>query len=623
MKKLFSILMLLAVGVMAFTADQSKISSNKHRNMIMLIDNGNEHIASQGSTPACSSRLLSALQCKSTPILVSTSLWKNFIVRRQELVSGALFPETDEYTVITFWKNYIKRINFWFDFFSKQKNSNLIEAKMSVVNQINQEFPVKKLQDSPIANRMKSLLPFYCVSFKDSEWSVYAVGDYFYLLIPNCVFDDYKNAYHLDQLEVVNNPTDISALFFKNSKRPEGKCISAFHSLFKKNSRYTWNIFLGGHGINTDWCGATHRLISNLTVTEFKKLLQFFNDSLSMNAFVYSSCYGAGDQFIHTYCENGVESVYNYTIIVPCLGDTISYTQGCDIQLLYTGLVSQDLEFIPEDNQWGVKLCDPCDWQRFFSSLASDIKKFDSAKQWLELTENIGPRYMNNAPHVRFADSDKFVLMYPDNKSIKISASFVALRKKCNDTITIDGNSTQFMLLDTPVINVPCIFFGNILPKTIISVSPGEATHYFSEVQAESVDLSSFISRFIPFGSPTFNKKILIEMLSCKIDPQSAEGAMLHAGNAKNLTVTKMILHVEKDKFIRISFQNHDGTIYGAHMQCNGNNRYLRGIVALSKAGARAHENCFRKGKEQAILSKCERQKVDALCDAFELLQGE
>ena len=625
MKKLWLIVPCLTAMIAQGGNESSRINtrSDQYRDMIMLIDNGDETITHQGAPQFCSSRLLSALQYKSAPILVSTSLWKNFIVRRQELSSATLIPETDEYKACAAWKQYIERINFWFDFFSKQTNSTLIENKMSVVHQINQEFSVKGLYNDPIANHIKSQFPFYCAEFNEDEWSVYNVGNYFYLLIPNRVLDDYKKAYHLDQLTMVNSPTDVSLLFFENTDRPEGDCIAALSSLFKKHNPYRWNVCLSGHGINDKWCNIPHRLISNLTVTEFKKVLNFLNDSVSTNALVYTSCYGAGDQFVHTYSEDEKEGVYNYTIVVPCLSDTISYAYGCDVKSVHTGdrLVAQDLEYVSESNRWRVKLYDQYDWHTFFTSLTSDMQTFESAAEWLTLVENIGPRYMNNIPQVRLAGTDRFIMMYPDNKSIKIDASSVALRNRRNEALTIEGNeSHQFVLLDTQVISVPCIFSGDTLPKTIISVSPGEAVHHFSDVKAESADLSSFVSSFVPFGSPTFDKTILIDSFTCKTDHQSTS-LRLHAEDAQIVTLKNVILQIQKDQLIRVSFQGHDGTIYGAYMYCRDNKGYLRGITPLNEVGVQGHKDSFTQAKEKAFISKSEQQKVDRLCEAFESLQ--
>ena len=121
-------------------------------------------------------------------------------------------------------------------------------------------------------------------------------------------------------------------------------------------------------------------------------------------------------------------------------------------------------------------------------------------------------------------------------------------------------------------------------------------------MQAKAINLISFLQSFIPFSSShsIFEKIIAIERLNCKINPQSTEAKLLHTKDKQNLTVTKIILRIQKNQLVRISFQNYDGITYSAHMI---KNNYLRGITPLNKEGAKAHEDYFNLAKKKAFLT--------------------
>jgi len=84
-------------------------------------------------------QLASALSEQATPILVSTSVWKNFIERRQEMESGILTPETNEYKMLVSLNSYRNRINFLSHHFNRQKNNKPIENKNLIIEKINNE----------------------------------------------------------------------------------------------------------------------------------------------------------------------------------------------------------------------------------------------------------------------------------------------------------------------------------------------------------------------------------------------------------------------------------------------------------------------------------------------------
>ncbi len=602
LKKLLSILILLTLTVTALVADEKTTGTEnnaiQYRNMIIIIDSEIEDVSIDYSLAALP-RLASALTEKSAPILVSTSVWKNFIERIQEMESGALFPETDEYKILAFFNNYTSRINFWSNYFSKQKNNDPSENKNLIIEKINNELQTKEMLEAiNVKNlqRIKGLLPFYSIHFNAKEWTIQNVSGYFYLLMPNILTNSYNDILHLDKLEKIQRPTDITTLLFKDTDRPEGNFVHTLSSLFKENNAYSWNVSLFGHGANEKILGLTRRLVANLSISEFKKVLKFFNDSISTNTLIYSSCYGAGDQLRHIYFNNNKNTVYNYTIAVSCLTDNVSYGHRSNVIYNNGKLTEDDLVYDVATKQWQVKLY-PCNWEKFFSLLTAGAKTFD-AKQWLTLIENIEPKRIENIPNVRRAGTDKFVIMHPDRSKI----SKLLVGKKNNDSIIINGNNLRRILLDSSVINVPCKISGNTSPEIIISVLPGQATHYFSNVQAKSINLTSFLLSFIPFSSShsIFEKIIVIERLNCKINPQSTEAKLLHTEDKQDLTITKMILRIQKNQLVRISFQNYDGITYSAHMIKSS---YLRGITPLNEEGAKAHKDYFKQAKEKAFLT--------------------
>jgi len=565
----------------------------QYRHMIILTDTDTENIATDSL--ASLHLLASALHEKAAPILISTSLWQNFIERRQEMESGIFFPETDESKIFAFFSNYRDRIQFLSDYFSKQHNNSPEENKNLIIAKINSELQIKEMQTAlnvKTIERIKSLLPFYHTPFNANDWAIKEVGNYFYLLIPNTLADEYKHAFYLDNLETIQQPDDSETLLFNNTNRPENDFIQTLSSLFKKNKTYLWNIFLMGHGNNEDLGNNNiYRKIAGLSISEFKDALQFFNDSVLTNTLIYDTCCAAGEQLQYVYDNNSKKSIYNYTIALPCLTDNPTYEYLAPVINNHGNLTESDLVYDTMTKQWQIKLY-PHHWQQFFSLLQAETKDFNT-DQWLELVSYIKPCCIENIPNIRKKGTDAFTIITYNKKISNLLAS-----KKNNDPITYDGTT---ILLDMPIVDT-CVSLDDNHDKRriFLSVLPGNASHYFTNIQAKTFDINNLFFNLLPTLS-RFEKEVLIEKLSCKINPESTEAQFLHTQGKQDLVLTKIILRMQKNNnLIRTSFQNVDGKTYCAYLMRNNK---LCGLTPLTEKGAKAHENYFQRAKEKAFIN--------------------
>ncbi len=579
------------------------------RNLIILLDQGFENVANDYAM-ALSMELISALHTKSAPILVSCSLWKNFVERRQEFASCAAVNNSDERKYLDHYVRVNERINYWFNFFGRY-STDIVENKALVAEQVNQEFcsehacddlwqQNKLVKDS---RHISQLLPFYLIDFNPLEWNVYNINDLFYLFIPqNSAQIKRDCGLHVDHLIRVTNPEDISLLHFKNMVRGQSSFVDALRATFvddQDDTSHSWNIYLSGHGGNSQWAGSevcSLSTIADLTLSEFRSALSFFNDEIKTHTLFYSTCFGGGIHAHEPYQVEGVSSKYNYMIVINCLTDNPCMGYGCWTKELSYGdfLSPDDLVFDETDGTWSIKVHHGSDCESFFYELEQGGHAPYALDYLLDAATYVGPPRIANLPVVRLPQSDAFITLFPSNTT-KISALLVAFKQSLSKDIELN-DQTRFVLVDTPLVAAPIKVCSDIVPQ-FISILPGEAVHHLCSLHAEGVAHTELFKAFTALHGLCFDKIFLIDELVCQFDYDALPDDIID--QKETVTCKNVVIKLEGDHLVRFFFQTEDEKVFSMHMsRVSGGEP--RAAVELQGAAADAHITYFNSIKEKA-----------------------
>jgi len=523
-----------------YAVQKDRVHADKFRDLIMLLDDGNETPYGMGF--AMTITLISALSHAQYPILISSSLWSNFAARRLKFEEYAKegYTSRDIYDHVT---NVNKRINELCNAYAR-KGSSEPQAKKLTAEKINQEFcsiaaiekmekEGKLLDPRDIESNLPNLL-CYMTPFDQAAWEIYEVSKDLYLFIPVAYLKNIgitKHQYtkggitsaerilglNIDHLKRIHNPSDQSR--FSYEKRTEGQFMSCLRNIFVHNNKaVAWNLYLVGHGLNADAMPYGQSCIANLSLNEFRQLLQFLNSSLTTNIFVYTSCFSGGQHLKKVYESKGRSDHYNYPIVTTCLSDIVSMAN-----LVYLNLVSLGGEVTEHDIRknrttglWELKLTDEAsDWDTFFEGLHKDIRGQKCNMQELSnVIQSINAKVVNNTPWIRVPQDNQFRILACPSNCAKISAELVAAQKRIGGFIEFNDSSIHYLFIMTSHVSVPLLLSSMYVAPQFVSLIPGDATHVFASCTSIN-GLTSFVSRFNGLMLLCFDKTYVIKKLKC------------------------------------------------------------------------------------------------------------
>ncbi len=609
----------------------------EQRNLLILNGQNAEHIA-YATLRTHTNSLMAALYQKAVPILVSTCLWRNFSERKHEFALRSIIPTTPEYALLTHHKELLNRLDYWTDFFKKQTN-NFSDVQQLIIEQMSVEFcnqdVFKQLQDNKITEKNDELLLnflFYLFDFDAAEWETYLVGDYYYLLVPkNYVttmvsgtkskvskkYTPRESAIGLkiDHLERVEEPLDSSLVAFEPLSRKEFEFIRVLKEVImtyddvQEEYPYAWNIFLAGHGFNYHAnytnAGGKVEFIANLSINEFKDVLQFLNNNLKTELFIYNTCYGAGLHLHEPYTTQGKADVFNYPIIINNVSDVVSYAYIFELLLLPTLKEKKfDLDpyqFNQKTNSWKLKISCPVHWKKFFATIENcdkdhDIHKLCGDKLW----QLFGPLYLETVPNIRLKGSNTFMIYQP-GAIVKINNFLSLLKSSLQQPLIID--SKKNILFETTALLVPLIIKVEQEPfPIIVSVASGQAVHYLEKIEATAAFMLDILQSFWPLKFSCFKKTFLIKELACANNPESSEAMALDAkGNA--IMLKNVMICVEGDYLIRIFFQNEHGKSFSCYGRYNQDQKCptLEGLVPMNEKVVAKYLSHFESAQQEAL----------------------
>ena len=388
-------------------------ASQPINNLIILNDgtSNTEHIASDNKFLLTA--LYSAFEQEACPILMSCSLWQYIQDIQHEFKNMSQIEGSPEWKIQNYYSTVIQRINKWFAFYG-QHSSDPCVIKELVVEQINKEFHSEQaieeqknkntfIQEEDGKNA-GSLYVYTQIPFKKENWHCWKLGEYL-LFIPKKVSEHYKQSLAVDKFEFVSDATN--SMFFGYVSKPD--LLSVLNQLFIPNNNTKWNVFLSGHG-----AADLDPMLANLSISEFKKLLTFFNTTLHIHSFSYQTCFGTGVNADKAFQTEGRPDTFHFPIISFCFPDVISKRKL--IYTLYPGckasLRMSHLKYDNKEKSWGLQFFGQSNWKKYFKYISKKTIDQQSIERTRKLLFLLTLTWIDNLPFVRFAGSAEFVPCY-------------------------------------------------------------------------------------------------------------------------------------------------------------------------------------------------------------------
>lgn len=286
---------------------------------------------------------ISAIETKSTPILVSSALYNNIFFSPQSIDTiTKRYTQQDNLSDIEAKKKEALHI-----FMAKKKILNAYNGnKKEILEQLHAlSLSLPKLISIEKEEIMHAIIRSE-INFDPHEWHIYNTDFGMHLMIPNDWYQkqyllankkkisiDYLIGLRISSLINISSSEfiacqkasqNINALVGKKYTPPTNFTHKQLFKLFLTNADYKnitshhdtvatprWALFLNGHGF-------PNQSIAGVSIEEMKHLLNFFNTNITTKLLVYQSCYSAGinatllykDLYNHTQ-----ENLYKFAIL--------------------------------------------------------------------------------------------------------------------------------------------------------------------------------------------------------------------------------------------------------------------------------------------------------------------
>jgi hypothetical protein len=257
--------------------------------------------------------LARALADKAAPILVTGSLWRNFIERRKLFQDLVAQNDRSHY--------YAQR----FPYFKNKKHFTDLQhkAKEIVQKKAHQPIPLKEID-----NRL--ILPYLTADadFNPADWMMKKLSSFLYLLVPRNNPDAQSglNVHEETFADVSSDMLTVDTFAAGGVNNLDNELMDVLKKMFVLNkkdiaSQQEWLIYIGGHGRIP---GENPVYIAAMEEATFKKLLQFFNNNITTKFLMYNTCFAGGERSVRPYqteyeiLKNISETradVFNYTIV--------------------------------------------------------------------------------------------------------------------------------------------------------------------------------------------------------------------------------------------------------------------------------------------------------------------
>lgn len=430
-------------------------------------------------------QLITALQQAAAPIIASTSLWKNIVDRKQAFTKKLQDQYSLESEIYRLYQATNKQLQI-FDY-----NLDRINKKLSL-SWYAQQYSKLALLPQDQLNKLK--FNFLCYSFNldFNTWSVYDAKTGMFLFVP------------LQTNIVVSNRQQISQesdLVHNFSKK--NSVIQSLQVYFSGNDD-EWVIYASGHGNVQD--GRDDAMIAGMSIDEFSGLLSYFDTSMNIKLFVYSSCYAGGVHTVEPYKNKQL----HFPVMVVCLTDAPIYGFG-----FFEGVklppYTKDLYLTPQDIycKKGLLPCKVQDYQAFFRCAWTgehDLHLIGLISQFFSCDDaTCSVKKIENMPLLRKPRALYFNVIQDET-----SHSFMQIAHQ-----DMTCSSEKAILLYVKKIEE--IVLKKSIP--IISMIPGLQNHQINRLIAPGILFSDLINQsFLSIVDAVKNKNYRIDHLACKND---------------------------------------------------------------------------------------------------------
>lgn len=474
MKKLVQCIFLLSLSCL----------QAKHQNLIILVDTAQQETSKKDDITA-THQLITALQQQAAPILVSASLWKNIVDRKQKFSKKLDDRSSLELVFYDLYKDVNKELEL------SEYNLNLINQKLSLL-WYKQNYHQLACLSQVQVDQLKFNFLCYNFDFNMDQWSCFDAQTGMILFVPQSVDLSIHNFYKI----LVE-----SDLTLHHAKKNN---IIQTLQLFFDGNYDDWILYLSGHGNVKAGKEVAH--IAGMPIHEFSDFLSYINNKMKIKLLVYSSCYAGGINSVQPYKNMKL----HYPVIVIALTDAPIYGFGF-FEGIKLAPYSQDYYLTAQDVQKGQGLL-PLKIQQFDTfftrawSGLHDIKLIESVSQFFTCDKkSCFVKKIENMPLIRDIASLSFDVMHDT-----IAQELV--HKVTNSQV---GTTQKSVLLY--VKKVDTIQFDN--PVAIVSMLPGLQNHQINKLIAHNIPLSRIIQdSFLSLADATKNKNYLIDTIICNND---------------------------------------------------------------------------------------------------------
>lgn len=565
MKQIFKIFVI----TLFFISFQTSFCGN--RNLIMLLDWNSETVATDLSPQLGSSKgfgpvtsmLVTALWQQAAPIIVTSSIWKNFI-ERKEIFGDFVSKNTTElfqkyrskYTQFSQMSSIEKFVQFCKDIFAEQLSQ--------------EDFRL-----------ILGFLLCYTTPVDSKEWHIQKITDYIYLLIPQKYLNQIKTygdtpinpgtfglsdenlLLGLKTGTLLANPfvltthqttpqLNFSEEFLKtlpkifvtttDLKVPDKEKTEENISRFL----HDWLIFLNGHGSPEMKGGISYiAALSYFDPTptkkpDFPKFLAFLNNKIKTDFLFYETCYAGGPHLVKPYekawfyppLEKGrgerralTADVFNYTIAAETLAHVVTIGYWPSISMPYSH--GQRPRFAQN-------------FSEFFRLLGEYVypkvgKKPSQLSQVLQTVH----RFIDDSgnlievmqiPAVRFPGTEWFSVLDTPNKIEELTRVLIETHEAEGKDIVIKNKQVVLLDVESPrgrrkeaeqaqhsAVLTP-IKIEQATPLVFISRVPDEAVYYFEKLEAKQWGLHDLLVNFLFVNELGYGRSYYIKTLLAKND---------------------------------------------------------------------------------------------------------
>ncbi len=333
-------------------------------------------------------------------------------------------------------------------------------------------------------------------NFDSSEWIIKEVSKELYCMLPYTYLDMVKVALADVQKENASSitPTELTLGLKVNHMRnvdireiSTAQIIPSDRSYFVRAltggnlfceraayqesyiSRPLWTWYMMGHGFVSQY-------IVGMPIEDFKKVLTFITDHLTMRLLVYQTCYGAGlnTELVYNDEKTNMQRAYPFTIVTQAI------TDASVAQLVLS---------------YGVKRERPRDFSTFTKyGHDNDIDYEKVIKTVFHIAPD--PFYKGNIAQIKLPGIEWFSVVAGKNDVVGIGTIMAKTRSKPLDIHKwFKAENPRALLLETTyipfeiIINVPHLEY-------IISVVAGETNTYIEAITSSVYDINQILNTF-------------------------------------------------------------------------------------------------------------------------------